>query len=187
MEDLGTERSGRQRARAPYRPPIDVLTIALSDPQATVTEVLEGLVREPVLAHKLDQGKTTAAEGNCLGVEPGHPLARRVTVLRGERSSRAYLYADTLIVTGRLPSATWRRLTKSNDPIGRVIVEDGLPMTRVGVTPEQRSLQLRPTGWTGEPIYARRYRLDIGPQPVMEIAEWFLPDLTDFLTGDRSV
>jgi chorismate-pyruvate lyase len=187
MEDPATGRSGPECARAPSRSPVDVLTAALAGSQSTVTEVLEELVREPVLAHKLDQGETTAAEGNRLAVEPGHPLARRVTLIRGERSWRAYLYADTLIATDRLPSGTWRRLTTSNDPIGRVIAEDGLPMTRVGVTPERQPLRLRPPGWTGEPIYARRYRLDIASQPVMEIAEWFLPDLNDFLGGDRSM
>jgi chorismate-pyruvate lyase len=185
MEDRATGKTGSPPARARCRSPVDVLTAALSEPGATVTEVLEDLVREPVVAHKLDQGETTAAEGNRLAVEPGHPLARRVTVLRGARSSRPYLYADTLIVTGRLPVGTWRRLARSNDPIGRVIVEDGLPLTRVGITPEPRSFGPPATGWIGQPIYARRYRLDIGSEPVMEIAEWFLPDLTDFLTGGR--
>jgi chorismate-pyruvate lyase len=184
MEDLGTERSGSRRVREPSRPAVDVLVGALADPQKTVTEVLEDLVREPVTAHKLDQVETTAADGNRLAVEPGHALTRRITLLRGERSSRSYLFADTLVVTSRLPTETWRRLAEGNDPIGRVIVEDGLPMTRVDVTPEGRPLASRSLGVTGEFIYARRYRLDIGYEPVMDIAEWFLPHLADFLSGD---
>ena len=185
MEDLETERSGTRRVRAPSLPAVNVLVGALADPQKTVTEVLEDLVKEPVTAHKLDHVETTAADGNCLSIEPGHPLTRRVTLLKGERSSRSYVFADTLIVTTRLPQETWRRLAEGNDPIGRVIVEDGLPMTRADVTPEGRPLVSRSLGVTGEFIYARRYRLDIRYQPVMDIAEWFLPDLTDFLSGDR--
>jgi len=184
MEDLGTERSGIRRVQEPSFPAVDVLVGALADPQKTVTEVLEDLVQEPVTAQKLDQVETAAADGNRLAVEPGHALTRRVTLLRGERSSRSYLFADTLIVTSRLPPETWRRLAEGNDPIGRVIVEDGLPMTRVGVTPEGRPLVSRSLGVTGEFIYARRYRLDIRYEPVMDITEWFLPDLTDFLSGD---
>jgi chorismate-pyruvate lyase len=184
MEDLGTERSAIRRVREPSRPVLHALLGALADPQKTVTEVLEDLVKEPVTAHKLDQVETTAADGNRLAVEPGHALTRRVTLLRGQRSSRSYLFADSLIVTSRLPPETWRRLAEGSDPIGRVIVEDGLPMTRVDVTPEGRPLVSRSPGVTGEFIYARRYRLDVGHEPVMDIAEWFLPNLTDFLSGD---
>lgn len=187
MEGLGTERSTpwAPPTRRPPQPPVDVLVRWLADPTTTVTEVLEELVREPVVAHKLDQAETTATTGNCLAVEPGHPLARRVAVLRGERSSRPYLYADSLIVTSRLPPKTWRRLAEGDDPIGRVIVEDALPMTRADVTLGRRPFEPRPPGLAGEPIYARRYRLDIRREPVMDIAEWFLPDLTGFLGGDR--
>ncbi|MGB7049983.1 MAG: hypothetical protein WBG41_00285 [Acidimicrobiales bacterium] len=184
MEELGTERNGTQRVRRPSLPAAEVLVAALANSQKSVTEVLEDLVTEPVTAHKLDQVETTATDGNCLAVEPGHPLTRRVALLRGERSSRSYLFADTLIVTSRLPPETWRRLAEGNDPIGRVIVEDGLPMTRVDVTPEGRPLVSRSLGGTEEFIYARRYRLDIRYEPVMDIAEWFLPNLTDFLGGD---
>jgi chorismate-pyruvate lyase len=184
MEDLGTERSGIRRVQEPSFPAVDVLVGALADPQKTVTEVLEDLVQEPVTAQKLDQVETAAADGNRLAVEPGHALTRRVTLLRGERSSRSYLFADTLIVTSRLPPETWRRLAEGNDPIGRVIVEDGLPMTRMDVTPESRPLVTRSLRATGEFIYARRYRLDIRYEPVMDIAEWFLANLTDFLSAD---
>jgi chorismate-pyruvate lyase len=185
MDDVGTIGSRSEGSPSSPRPPVDVLIDALADPGATVTEVLQRLVGEPVVAHKLDQIQTTARAHNRLDVAPGHPLARRVTVLRGERSCRPYLYAETLIVTGRLPPETWRRLVDGNDPIGRVIVEDRLAMTRVGITSERPSFEERPLGVTGDPIYARRYRLDIGTDPVMEIAEWFLPDLTDFLSRDR--
>lgn len=185
VEDLGTETSGTPPLRRPSDSAVAVLVAALAEPTKTVTEVLEDFVKEPVTADKLEQVGTTATDGNPLSVEAGYPLTRRVALLRGERSSRPYLFADTLIVTSRLPHDTWQRLAESNDPIGRVIVEDGLSMARADITPEGGPLGPRPLGFTGEFLYARRYRLDIRCEPVMEIAEWFLPDLTHFLDGHR--
>jgi chorismate-pyruvate lyase len=185
VEYLGTETSGTPHLRRPSDSAVALLVAALAAPTKTVTEVLEDLVKEPVTADKLDQVETTATDGNRLSVEAGYPLTRRVTLLRGERSSRLYLFADTLIVTSRLPRETWQRLEESTDPIGRVIVEDGLSMARADITPERRPLGPRSLGFTGDFLYARRYRLDIRCEPVMEIAEWFLPDLTDFLDAQR--
>jgi chorismate-pyruvate lyase len=188
VEDQGTETSGIPRLRPPSDRAAAALVEALADPTKTVTEVLEDLVKEPVTADKLDQVDTTATDGNRLSVEAGYPLTRRVTLLRGERSSHPYLFADTLIVTSRLPHETWRRLADGNEPIGRVIVEEGLSMERADITPEGRPLGPRPLEFTGEVLYARRYRLDIRCEPVMEIAEWFLTGLAEFLGGPlRSV
>ncbi len=111
-------------------------------------------------------GRDDGDRGQRLAVEPGTRWPAESPSCGESDRPAPYLYADTLIVTGRLPPGTWRRLTTSSDPIGRVIAEDGLPMARVGITPERRSLQLRPTGWTGEahlrPALSARHRIPAG-------------------------
>jgi chorismate-pyruvate lyase len=183
MDRVGAGPRRGRAGRGLGRPSADLLIEALAGMQGTVTEFLESVAKEPVFAEKLDQVETTATRRTCLAVEVGHPLIRRVTILRGQRSLRRYLYADTVIVTDRLPVETWERLQQSSDPIGRVLLEHDLTTQRVDL-PRRRSDDTgRRSGITDGFIYGRRYRLDIGPEPVMEISEWFLPDLEDCLVG----
>ena len=165
----------------PSRPAATVLADALAEFRGTATEFLEDLVREEIYADKLVQVETTAASPNRLSLEDGHPLTRRVTFLRGRRTSHTYLYAETLLVTSRLPWMTTRRLATSSDPIGRVIVEQGLTVARANLAPIPRPLERPLPKDVLAFIYTREYQIEIGGLPVMEISEWFLPSLEDFL------
>lgn len=181
VEHLGAGRITSQPDTGPSRPAATVLADALTEFRGTVTEFLEDLVKEQIYADKIMQVETAAASPNRLSLEGGHPLARRVAVLRGRRTSRAYLYAETLLVTSRLPLMTMRRLETSCDPIGRVIVEEGLTVARTSLAPIPRPLEHRLPKDALAFIYSREYRIDVGGLPVMEISEWFLPGLEDFL------
>ena len=86
---------------------------------------------EPIDAYERHHEMTHSSTTDCLGVGPGRQLLKRTVVLRGRRSAKAYLYAESLLVPGRLPAAFFRRLETSVDPIGRILTEEGIAFTRV--------------------------------------------------------
>jgi chorismate-pyruvate lyase len=159
---------------------------SLGDTTGTVTAFLERLVGEPVDADVGLHVATVAAPGNALRVAEGRPLLARSAHLTGRRTARPYVYAESLIDPGPLPDDVRRRLATSRDPIGRILVDRGMVVSRepvegpVGVVspaPPARALA------AGDHLLARSYRLGIEGVPVMVITEWFLPSLQPFLTG----
>lgn len=180
VEHLGTEEIASPRRHGPTGPAGLILAEALAGLQGTVTEYLEDLVQERVYADKLEQLQTTASSPNGLAVEFGHPLTRRAVLLRGQQSSRSFLYAETLLVTSRLPWAAKNSLETSSDPIGRILVDQEFAVTRVFFTTESRYPKA-----IDDFILAREYRIDFGELPVMEISEWFLPALEEFIVRQR--
>jgi len=159
------------------------LEIALGRTSGTVTTFLEQLVGEPIDAYERHHEMTHSRKTDCLGVEPGHQLLERTVVLRGRRSAKAYLYAESLLVPGRLPAAFFRRLETSVDPIGRILTEEGIAFTRVPLPrPERPHASVHgdtPPAPDDCPL-VRSYRVDIAGVPVMAISEWFLSTLRMF-------
>ena len=180
VEHVGTGRITSPRHSKPSRSATLLLAEALTGLQGTVTEYLEDLVKERVYAEKLEQVQTTASSANRLSVEFGHPLTRRIVLLRGQQSSRAYLYAESLLVSSRIPWTTRNRLETSTDPIGRVLAEQGFALTRVHLPSESQNPKA-----IDHFILAREYRVDLRGLPVMEISEWFLPTLEEFIFGQQ--
>ena len=123
---------------------------------------------------------------NGLEVEAGHPLLARSATLRGRRSGRSYLYAETTLVPSRLSDRFLHRLGSSRDPIGRILEEEGIAVTREPLPGPGGSTTSGP-GRSGpdarECLLARTYRVDAEGAPVMVISEWFLDSLERFLTA----
>lgn len=166
------------------------LEVALDLAGGTVTAFLEQLVGEPIDAHERHHEMTQAGNPNRLGVGPGCQLLKRTVVLRGRRSAKRYLYAESLLAPGRLPAAFLRRLENSVDPIGRILTEEGIPFTRVALP---RPNRLQASGHGDAPPapddcpLVRAYRIDVAGVPVMAISEWFLSTLQSFQSGHPSV
>ena len=180
VEHVGTGRISSPGTWASTRPAKLFLIEALAELHGTVTAFLEDLVKERVYADKLEQVQTTASSANRLSVGIGHPLTRRTVLLRGQESSTAYLYAETLLVSSRIPWTTRNRLEISTDPIGRVLAEQGFMLTRVPLPTERRFPKA-----IDHYILARDYRVDLSGSPVMEISEWFLPALENFIVAQQ--
>ena len=157
------------------------LASIVSETKGTVTEFVEHLVDERIVADVVTQVESLAAEESVLGVQPGHRLFRRVAVLRGRRSHRSFVLAETMYVPDRLPRVVQRELLETDDPIGRVLLANQLAFARVDLPsiPE-------PSGSPNGALWARRYRLDLAGMPVMDITEWFLDTLARLLppTGE---
>jgi chorismate-pyruvate lyase len=106
------------------------LEAALSRASGTVTAFLEQLVGEPIDARERRHKTTRAETSNSLRVAEGHPLIFRTATLEGRTSGRLYLYAETVLVPSRLPANFRLRLESSSDPIGRILGEEGITVTR---------------------------------------------------------
>jgi chorismate--pyruvate lyase len=159
------------------------LANGLGKTTASVTEFLEHLVGEPVDALDRHHVTTPAPVSNLLGVEGGHRLLARSTVLRGRTSGQPFLYAESLLVPSRLPAGFCGHLRTSSDPIGRILSGYGIEFTRSPLPDSERQ---HATVFAGFPrpdqhLLARTYQITINREPAMVISEWFLPTLARFL------
>ena len=160
------------------------LRAALESTGGTVTDFLEQLVGERIDAQARHQHVSGAATSNELGAPRGEPLLQRAATLRGRTSGSSYVYAESVIATSRLPTQFRLRLESSTDPIGRILDEMGIAVTREDLA-EPDDIALRPDGAmkVDDYLLARTYRIDSGPIPLMVITEWFLTTLSRFLSS----
>ena len=158
------------------------LGAALDGMNGTVTDFLEQLVGETIDAHAHRLDRIEAHKARDLGVDEGEPLLYRAATLRGRTSGRSYVYAESIIVSDRLPTAFGNRLETSTDPIGRILGEMGVVVTRQDLGepdgPPRPNGDLKVIDY----LLARTYRIDSEQTPVMIITEWFLKTLIPFLS-----
>jgi chorismate-pyruvate lyase len=150
----------------------------------TVTALLEHLVGEPVDARQLRHVRVPAVAPNLLDVPEGQLLLRRSAVLQGRESGRAYLRAESLLVTTRLRRSFTERLRTGHDPIGRIMTSEKLDYTRTLLPAQDREAVLaflEPE--ESDSLLVRSYRLEVEDEPVMIIEESFLRSLEPFLTA----
>jgi chorismate lyase len=161
------------------------LLAALESTSGTVTNFLEELVGESIDAEALRHDIIGAPTSNNLGVAPGEPLLQRTATLRGRISGSSYVYAESVIVTSRLPAGFCLRLESSFDPIGRILEEMGIAVTRENLAEPHLFDPTRPdaTAKVGDYLLARTYRIDSGQTPLMVISEWFLRTLKPYLAS----
>ena len=163
---------------------LSTLESALGRAGGTVTAFLEHLVGEPIDARQRSQRPARAGASNSLGVAEGHPLIIRTAALRGRTSGRAYVYAETVLVPSRVPANVRERLESSADPIGRILEEEEIAVTRISLPgPEPRVTPVTPEmdADIADHLLARTYRVDADGTPLMVITEWFLGSLRAFL------
>jgi chorismate-pyruvate lyase len=111
-------------------------------------------------------------------------MTHRISVLKGLNSDVPYLYAESTFVPDRLPEEVSAQLERTSDPIGRVLVANGLGMRREPLPrPEGVGAYVPSTDmeFASEIVWSRAYRLTIDNQPVFAIHEWFLRSVLDAL------
>jgi chorismate-pyruvate lyase len=163
---------------------------ALRDSSDTVTDMLELLAGEKIVADVVRRCAVSAVTGNALGVAPGQPLTHRIAVLKGVTSEQPYLYAESTFVPERLPQSAGLQLTRSSEPIGRVVVAHGFRLSREEL-PGPELPELPPATAAGddttEVVWARAYLLLLDDRPVFAIREWFFRSVLDVLDRARPV
>lgn len=159
------------------------LRAALDRTSGTVTDFLEQLVGEKIDAHIQHHDIVEAHNANGLRVGEGEPLLHRAATLQGRTSGCSYVYAESVIAVRRLPTTFCKQLETSTDPIGRILDEMGIAVTREGVGEPDGFFIPRPNGDVNVSDYllARTYRIDCADTPVMIITEWFLKTLIHFV------
>lgn len=175
--------SGKLRFNGRVIDPSD-LQAALDRTSGTVTNFVEQLVGEGIEARAHHQEMIGAHTPNDLRVEEGQPLLHRAATLRGRISGCPYVYAESVIVTSRLPARFRHRLESSSDPIGRILDDVGIAVTREDLVDPERSIVSRrsPVNVTvGDYLLARTYRIASEQIPLMIITEWFLKTLESFV------
>jgi chorismate-pyruvate lyase len=159
------------------------LRAALESTNGTVTDFLEQLVGEGIDAAAHSHRMIAARLPNDLEAAPGEPLLQRAATLRGRGSGSPYVYAESVIVRDRLPTRFLLRLESSTDPIGRILQETGIAITRKSLFEPlgfdscrlNRGVNVVPY------LFARTYRIDSQQVPLMIVTEWFLEALRPFL------
>jgi len=159
------------------------LRAALESTGGTVTAFLEQLVGERIDAQTHRHDTIGAPPSNDLGVAEGEPLLQRAATLRGHTTGSPYVYAESVIVTGRLPTRFHLRLASSIDPIGRILEDTGIAVTREDLVGPLGFAGFRRNGVmdVSDSLLSRTYRIDSERAPVMVITEWFLKTLDPFL------
>lgn len=157
---------------------------ALDRTSGTVTDFLEHLVGETIVAHTHRQGMFEASTADGIEAERGEPLLHRSASLRGRTSGCSYVYAESVIAVGRLPGEFYHQLETSSDTIGRVLDDLGIVTTRTAIGDVDASVSPGVSSDIGIDacLLARAYRIDVENTPVMIISEWFLQTLSGFIS-----
>ena len=156
----------------------------LLDGPRTVTDFLETVTGERLIADVVRQYPVTAVANNDLEVPTGQAMTHRIAVLRGLITDRPYLYAESTFVLERLPELARDQLQRTTDPIGRVLIAHKLGLVRESLPrPELLGAHAPITdiGLGSEIVWSRTYRLMIDGSPVFAIREWFLRSVLDAL------
>jgi chorismate-pyruvate lyase len=158
---------------------------ALQESRDTVTQILETLTGEQIVADVVRHDPIVAQADNVFGVPTGHPLVDRVAVLRGVMSARPYVYAESMFVADRLPEKAQQELAGTSEPIGRILMAHGFDLARHALSEPDAPRQPRAApavavgDGTDEVIWARAYLLLLDDVPVFAIREWFYAAVFD--------
>src|SRR5688500_3130627 len=148
----------------------------LLDTDGTVTHIVEAYAGEPIEVVKLLQEFDTANEGDALLdlSEDDEKVLRRRVVLRGRGSKRNLLYAEAVVVPGRVEPAFLDGLVGTDNPIGVLLAQNRTETFR-----QILRVYREPAGATGAifgveataDLIARTYRILAGGLPVLLITE----------------
>jgi chorismate-pyruvate lyase len=163
-------------------PGLGELQSAVLDSPGTVTDFLEMLTGELLVADVVRQYPVLLGPDNDLAVTAGQAATHRIAVLRGGTTDQPYVYAETIFVRERLPEPARTQLEATRDPIGRVLAAHGLhPEREVLVQSNGAGARVPSVAEElgSEIVWSRAYRLTIGGRPVFAIHEWFLRSVLD--------
>lgn len=143
----------------------------------TLVLLLEAWFNDPIRLAAHEQF-TTPVYPTDEDLQPagGETILRRRVLLRGQRTGRNYVYADTAIVLDRLTPPVRDGLLSTSEPIGRL-----LRAHRIETFKEVLRSGSRPAGAVAaefgcdpaDDLLYRVYRMFSGGRPIMLIAEHF--------------
>ncbi len=153
-----------------------------------MTQVLEQLTGESIVAEVTRQYTIAADSDNALDLPEGQPITHRVAFLKGTTTHQPYLYAESNFVPTRLPPKVRAQLERTSDPIGRILVAHGFDLARQALPPPEQPKAcpaLTSGGLDAEVIWARAYVLHLDGIAVFAIQEWFFRSVLEALDRTR--
>jgi chorismate-pyruvate lyase len=163
-------------------PPFTRFQRMLLSTDGTVTHILEAYAGEPIEVVKVLQEFDTCTEDDApLDLsEHDEKVLRRRVVLRGARSRQNLLYAEAVVVPGRVEAGFLDGLVATDEPIGALLARGRMETFR-----EILRVFREPAGANGavfgiDPtveLIARTYRIVSGGRPILLITEKFPPHL----------
>lgn len=140
----------------------------------TLGNVIEAFFLESVEAIRIAQ-KTSRALRPLpeLDLAPSHLLMQRKVIIVGARTRRTYLYAESWIAMGKLPTNVRRDLEHSSKTIGQMWAENNMELRKelLHISKYRGYRLLRLFGNTGW-LLNRKYRVISGSMPIMLISEY---------------
>ena len=180
---VGTAEPGVARLKSPTAPvatsapPLTAFQRVLLSTDGTLTRVLEAYAGEPVEVVKLLQATevSDARDGDLLlrGVEP---VLRRRVLLRGRRSRRHLLYAEAVVLPGRVEPAFLAGLLETDKPIGTLLAETRTETFREILAVGREEAGACAVHFDTAPsaeLVVRTYRIWSHGQPIVLITEKF--------------
>jgi chorismate-pyruvate lyase len=157
----------------------------LQESTNTVTEFLQELFGEVIVADVVRQHSIVASTDNDLNVAPGEAVIHRIAVLKGSRTRRSFLLAESLFAPDRLPGPVRSKLAEQVEPIGRVLIAHDMRLAREPLAqPEpfdERNIYSE-VDLASDVVWSRAYRLMMPGKPVFVIREWFLQPVLEALS-----
>jgi chorismate-pyruvate lyase len=157
---------------------LDVIPRILLATDGAITHILEAYAGEPVDLVGLASSTVRAASAwPGLRADRDEAALRRVSLLRGRRTGRAFVHADAVVLgsrlpagvadqlvrspgTGLLPLLTGERIATFRESLGEEELVDRRIAAHLGAAPE-------------EVLVARTYQVIVGGRPVARITESF--------------
>ena len=165
----------RSKGQAYFDLPLSARLLLVTD--GTVTEMLEALVGEPVKIGWRRQSRTGL--GDYPDSREMHNIdecLERAITLQGEQSSVHWLFAESVIYHQLLTPQAQSMLIEDRIPIGTVLREQSSDNHRkmVDCGQESNPLAAKILGVETDYIFLfRNYQVHVGPNPIMDISEWF--------------
>lgn len=145
----------------------------------TLTEILEAHLLEPIELVKLSQRVFEPDVGIPSFSKPSQSLLERKINLRGARSRRIYVYAESLLVVGRLDPQFRAELMESEIPLGRLWHKFRLETYKELIGVDSRPAGALATSLdcsANASLLARTYDVVSAREPLMRISEYFCVD-----------
>lgn len=143
----------------------------------TVVQLLEAWFDDPIslAGHQQFTTPVGPTDGDLEPME-GETVLRRRVLLRGSRTQRNYVYADTAIVLDRLEATLRDALLSTSEPIGRLLQTYRIETMREVLHTGRRPAAALAAAFgidSADELLFRVYRVVSGGRPIMLIAEHF--------------
>ncbi len=150
---------------------------ALLTIDGTVTQFIEAYAMEPVLIRVLDQAAVRAGDAaRWLACESDAEVLQRRAALAGAGTQKLYVYAESLLLPGRLSADMRAALNRETGGLGKILLNAALESRREALWFGMETLHDLPRQ-LGEgdamSCLTRTYRIIAGGEPLMLITEHF--------------